>query len=100
MWSILRNNGKYTDNVRSLAHQTLTPLGYLFLKSQPDDSLPVADFRTVGIAATRLPIPELFATLIAMIRRQDWICEVAAGYGDPPLEVAPKFICQTRYIIA
>ncbi len=72
--------------VRSLGHHTLTPLGYLFLKSPPDDSLPVADFRTVGKAAPRRPSPELFATMMAMMRRQDWICEEAAKYGDPPLE--------------
>ncbi len=74
------------SEARSLGHHTLTPLGYLFLKSPPDDSLPVADYRTVGNAALRRPSPELFATMMAMMRRQDWICEEAARYGDPPLD--------------
>ncbi len=61
--------------VRKLAHQTLTPLGFLFLKSPPDDPLPVADFRTVGKVAPRRPSPELLATVTAMLMRQDWFSE-------------------------
>jgi transcriptional regulator with XRE-family HTH domain len=32
--------------LRKLAKKTHTPLGYLFLHEPPDDSLPIADFRT------------------------------------------------------
>ncbi len=32
--------------LRKLAKKTHTPLGYFFLHEPPDDSLPIADFRT------------------------------------------------------
>jgi len=32
--------------LRKLAQKTHTPLGYFFLQEPPDDSLPIADFRT------------------------------------------------------
>ncbi len=81
------------QQVRKLAHQTLSPLGSLFLSTPLDDSLPVADFRTVGSAAPRMPSPELHATLMAMLLRQDWLREEMEIDGDPPLE----FVCSHNY---
>ncbi len=71
---------------RKLAYQTLTPLGILFLRSPPDDPLPVADFRTVGKATPRKPSPELLATVTAMLMRQDWLSEELKREEIPPLK--------------
>ncbi len=72
--------------IRMLSHQTLTPLGCFFLDAPLDDKLPVADFRTVGNAAPRRPSPELYATMMAMLLRKDWVREKMERDGDPPLD--------------
>ena len=61
--------------VAKLAQYTYTPEGYLFLNEPPDDSLPIADFRTVGDQALGRPSPNLLDTIYQMQRRQDWMRE-------------------------
>ena len=41
--------------LKQLATKTHTPLGYLFLHEPPDDSLPIADFRTSAKDAMSVP---------------------------------------------
>ena len=59
--------------LESFAKQTMTPLGYLFLDSPPDEKLAIPDFRTVADAPIRRPSPNLIETVHAMQRRQDWM---------------------------
>ena len=41
--------------LKKLAQKTHTPLGYFFLNKPPDDSLPIADFRTSAKGAMSVP---------------------------------------------
>lgn len=61
--------------VRKLSQRTYTPEGYLFLDTPPDDSLPIADFRTIGDRPLARPSPNLLDTIYQMQRRQDWMRE-------------------------
>ena len=71
--------------LEKLAKITHTPFGYFFLPEPPDESLPVADFRTVTGADEERPSPDLLDTLYAMQRRQDWLRESLAESGAEPL---------------
>ena len=58
-----------------LARHTYTPEGCLYLDQPADDSLPIADFRTVGDRPLARPSPNLLDTVYQMQRRQDWMRE-------------------------
>ena len=64
-----------TAQVRRLAQRTYTPEGYLYLDQPADDSLPIADFRTIGDHPIARPSPNLLDTIYQMQRRQDWMRE-------------------------
>jgi len=62
--------------LEKLARVTRTPLGYLFMPTPPDETLPVPDYRTVqGNGSINRPSPDLLATIHAMRRRQRWLRE-------------------------
>ncbi len=77
--------------VSNLAQRTCTPEGYLFLDEPPDDSLPIADFRTVGDIPVSRPSPDLLDTIYQMQRRQDWMREELLLEEADPLEFVGKF---------
>ena len=75
-----------------LARATYTAFGCLFLSEPPDESLPIADFRTMGDEQPQQPSPNLLDTVYAMQRRQDWMRdELMLEYEDPPLPFVGKF---------
>src|SRR5688572_11397611 len=57
------------------ANRTMTPLGYFFLDSPPDESLPIPDFRTMGDVPIGRPSPNLIETIQTMQRHQAWMRE-------------------------
>ena len=78
--------------LEEFASATYTPIGYLFLQEPPDDSLPVADLRTIGDEPLRRPSPNLLDTVYAMQRRQAWMRdELIFEYETPPLTFVGKF---------
>ncbi len=77
--------------VRKLARHTYTPEGYLFLDQPPDDSLPIADFRTIGDRPLARPSPNLLDTIYQMQRRQDWMREELLIEEADPLEFVGAF---------
>lgn len=77
--------------VGKLAQRTYTPEGWLFLDAPPDDSLPIADFRTVGNHPLRRPSPNLLDTVYAMQRRQAWMREELLLDEADPLEFVGQF---------
>ena len=77
--------------VSKLAQRTYTPEGYLFLTELPDDSLPIADFRTVGDQPLRRPSPNLLDTVYQMQRRQNWMREDLLLNEADPLGFVGRF---------
>ena len=83
--------------IRKLAHCTYTPEGYLFLDAPPDDSLPIADFRTVDDFPLAHPSPNLLDTIYQMQRRQDWMREELLIEEAEPLEFVGAFKGSTDF---
>ena len=76
----------------ALAKRTYTPLGFLYLSAPPDESLPIADFRTLGNEPVERPSPSLIETVYAMQRRQDWMRdELITEYEASTLSFVGKF---------
>lgn len=69
-----------------LARRTHTPLGFLYLREPPEDSLPIPDFRAPA-GSSRRPSPELLDTVHHMIRRQAWMREELLEDGMDPLPI-------------
>ena len=69
------------------AKATKSPVGYFFLPEPPEESLPVADFRTVADASRARPSPDLLDTLYTMQRRQAWLRETLVDEGADPVAV-------------
>jgi len=65
-----------------LAAKTYTPFGYLFLKTPPEDKLPIPDFRTLPDAPVRRTSPDLLETILLMQRRQAWMREFLLEEGE------------------
>ncbi|MCK5828371.1 ImmA/IrrE family metallo-endopeptidase [Candidatus Bipolaricaulota bacterium] len=64
------------------AKRTRTPVGYLFLREPPDNSLPIADFRTHSGSADLHPSPDLLEVVHICQRRQAWYREFALYEGS------------------
>jgi Zn-dependent peptidase ImmA (M78 family) len=71
--------------LEAFARKTLTPLGYLFLSSPPEEKLPIPDCRTVGDTPIKRPSPNLLETLQVMQRRQRWMSDFLIEQGQKPL---------------
>lgn len=80
--------GKRMPTLKQLerfAAKTMTPLGYFFLDTPPDEKLPIPDFRTVGDKPIARPSPNLIETVQTMRRRQAWMREYAIEVGQDRL---------------
>ena len=75
-----------SKQLERFAKKTMTPLGYFFLDSPPDEKLPIPDFRTVGDTPIGRPSPNLLETIQAMQRRQAWMREYVIEDGQDPLQ--------------
>lgn len=72
--------------LEQFANRTMTPLGYFFLDSPPDETLPIPDFRTVGDTPIQRPSPNLIETVHTMQRRQAWMREYVIESGQEALD--------------
>ena len=86
-----------TAQVRKLAQGPYTPEGYLYLDQPADDSLPIADFRTIGDHPITRPSPNLLDTIYQMQRRQDWMREELLIDEADPLEFVGAFRDNTDF---
>ena len=86
------NSGSITfDKVDDLSKRTYTPVGYLYLAQPPDDSLPIADFRTRAGALPKRPSTNLLDTVYSMQRRQAWMREELLYQKAAPLHFVGTF---------
>ena len=60
-------------------------IGALFLPEPPDETLPLADFRTVGGRSVEHPSPDLIDTVRLCELRQEWYRDYARAAGEEPL---------------
>ena len=73
--------------MKKLAQKTYTPFGYLLASKAPQETLPIADFRTFDDhdPTGRRPSGALLTTLYAMQRRQNWFRDYLMGIGADPV---------------
>jgi hypothetical protein len=72
--------------LETLAHKTMTPLGYFFLDTPPEEKLPIPDYRTVSDRPVGRPSPNLLETVQAMLRRQAWMRDQLIEQGQDELD--------------
>ncbi|MEU8182964.1 XRE family transcriptional regulator [Micromonospora sp. NPDC049047] len=73
--------------LENYAQATYTPVGFFFLPSPPEETLPVPDFRTFRDERNRNPTPNLLDTIYACEQRQEWYREYAESHGYRPAPV-------------
>ena len=73
--------------MKKLAQKTYTPFGYLLASKAPEETLPIADFRTFDDhdPTGRRPSGALLTTLYAMQRRQNWFRDYLMEIGADPV---------------
>jgi Zn-dependent peptidase ImmA (M78 family)/DNA-binding XRE family transcriptional regulator len=77
--------------VQDLARILRIPIGYLFLSHPPEESLPIADFRTLPEAARGKVSPDLTDVIDDALRKRDWYREQRIQEGLPLLDFVGKF---------
>jgi Zn-dependent peptidase ImmA (M78 family) len=58
--------------LEDFAEATYSPFGYMFFDEPPEESLPVADFRTLANREVREPSADLLETFDICLQRQAW----------------------------
>jgi Zn-dependent peptidase ImmA (M78 family) len=95
--------GRLSPTMRQLeeyAQATYTPIGYLYLTTPPDESLPIPDFRTFGNRPVLTPTPDLLDTIYACEQRQEWYREYAEASSAEPVEVVGSLRLDTGVLEA
>ena len=67
------------------AQATYTPFGFFFLPKPPEESVPIADLRTVGNQYSGHPSPDLLDTMYICQQRQEWYRDFARSMGEKEL---------------
>lgn len=74
--------------LESFAKATYAPIGFLFLKEPPEETIPIPDFRTIADEPVGQPSANLLDMLYLCQQRQAWYRDFAAAEG----EERPQFI--------
>ena len=69
----------------NFANKVHVPLGYLFLKTPPEEKIPVPDYRTFDDNRPRHLSPDLIDTLYDVQRRQNWMRDYLIEVGAEKL---------------
>jgi len=71
--------------LESFAKATHVPVGYLFLREPPVETIPIPDFRTIGNEYLEHPSPDLLETIYICQQRQEWYRNFARSTGEEKL---------------
>lgn len=77
--------------LESFAKATFTPVGLFFLPEPPDETLPIADFRTLTGNAFNRPSANLLDTIYTAQQRQEWYKNYARQQGFDKLSIVGKY---------
>lgn len=83
--------GITTAKADALAKATHTPPGFLYLEEPPEETLPIADFRSRDQSRLQRPSPDLLETVYLMQRRQMWMVEELLHQQEVPLPFAGSY---------
>ena len=86
--------------VEAFAHAVHVPVGYLFLTDQPEELVPIPDFRTFAGQPVTRPSPNLLDTIYICQERQSWYLEFVRvtqqpepGFvGNAAVEISPETV--------
>ena len=70
--------------LEAFARAVHVPVGYLFLSEPPQESIPIADFRTFAGQPVKRPSPNLLDTIYACQERQNWYRDFVRDMGQTP----------------
>src|SRR6185295_16180815 len=71
--------------VEEFAKATHTPVGFLFLKEPPVETIPIPDFRTIRNRPIARPSPDLLDMIYVCQQRQEWYRDFARSERESPV---------------
>lgn len=80
---------------QNFAAKTHIPFGFLFLRTPPDEELPLPDLRTVGGEQPQQPSAELIDMVQIIIQRQQWYLEYLKDQGLDETQHIRRFNTRT-----
>jgi Zn-dependent peptidase ImmA (M78 family)/transcriptional regulator with XRE-family HTH domain len=72
--------------LQAFASAVHVPIGYLFLPTPPEETLPIPDFRTMDGVGVQRPSPDLLDVIYSCQERQGWYREYARANRLPDLD--------------
>ncbi len=101
------------NQIEAFAWAVHVPVGYLFLRTPPEEPVPIPDFRTFEGRAVHRPSPNLLDMIYACQERQSWYGEFslasripeaefvgAASLDQPPDDVASDMAARLGFDLA
>src|SRR5208282_2141388 len=74
------------NQIEAFARAVHVPVGYLFLRTPPEEPVPIPDFRTFEGRAVHRPSPNLLDMIYACQERQSWYGEFSLASWIPEAE--------------
>jgi len=74
------------NQIEAFARAVHVPVGYLFLRTPPEEPVPIPDFRTFEGRAVHRPSPNLLDMIYACQERQSWYGEFSLASRIPEAE--------------
>lgn len=83
--------------LEAFTHKVHVPFGYMFLKTPPDETLPIPFFRTKGEKTNKNFSLNVFHTVQIIQERQEWLSEYLEELNFDKLGFVGKFNVKSNY---